>query len=44
MAKETSMFHGGLELMVWGMICCDGPIEIVEITGRLKSSDYIAIL
>ena len=30
--------------MIWGMICSDGPIAMVEITGRLNADDYVAIL
>ena len=30
--------------MVWGMISSDGPVEMVEVTGRMNAEDYIAIL
>ena len=30
--------------MVWAMINSEGPIAIVEVTGRMNQDDYIAIL
>lgn len=33
-----------MEVIVWGMICCDGPIELVEVSGRMDSDDYLCIL
>lgn len=44
MTEPSNLYHDGLELMVWGMICCDGAVEMVEVTGRMNSEDYIAIL
>ena len=37
-------FHNGVEFMIWGMIYSEGAVELVEVTGKMKSEDYISIL
>ena len=44
MLSFKTAFHNGFEFMVWGMISCDGPIELVEVSRRMNSDDYIDIL
>jgi len=44
MVNAENLYHGGIEVMVWGMISSEGALEMVEVTGRMKADDYITIL
>jgi len=35
------MFHGGLELMVWGMIAYEGDRVIERLDNTLEGSGYL---
>jgi transposase len=42
--QVTQMFHGGKEIMVWGMISYDGPIEFLRVKGKLDSHNFIELI
>ena len=44
MTEEDNLYRDGLEVMVWAMISSEGPIAMVEVTGRMNQDDYIVIL
>ena len=44
MVNQENLYHGGIEVMVWGMIGSDSALEMVEVTGHMNADDYIIIL
>lgn len=38
------MYHGGMEIMVWGFISYEGPQELRRIEGRLDAHSYLELL
>lgn len=38
------MYHGGMEILVWGAISFNGPLKLIRIDGSLNSEKYIEIL
>ena len=37
MTEPENLYHNRIEVMVWGMISYDGPVELVEVVGRMNA-------